>query len=214
MFNWIGSLESLNKSSDEELLDVMKKQSRRSQKAFEILFKRYEQPLLNYCFRVLRNKEEAHDAKQETFMKIWRNADKFEDHSSGKAWFYAIAHNTCVSMIRKRKPVSSLDESAEVGEERNQTSPVRLTFNKEIRQKIVTLAQQRLSQQEQFILFSTYFDEHFLSVDEIAATLNISKNLVSQKKIRAQKKLKLEMFLLLKDMILFDEKGAYITFDN
>ncbi len=57
----------------------------------------YGDAVLRICFLYLANKDLAEDAMQDTFIKVWRTMDKFENRngSSPKTWITRIAINTC-----------------------------------------------------------------------------------------------------------------------
>ena len=63
----------------------------------------YGTDVLRYCFMFLGNKPDAEDATQETFLKAWRNIDRFEarDGCSPKTWIIKIAGNTCRDYLRR-----------------------------------------------------------------------------------------------------------------
>src|SRR5579862_9772757 len=61
--------------------------------AFEELLTLYERPVYSLCFRVLGDAEEARDAAQETFLKVYRGFSGFRGESGLKTWIYRIAVN-------------------------------------------------------------------------------------------------------------------------
>lgn len=80
--------------------------------AQERLFKSYSPRLYRAAFSVLRNKEDAEDAVQESWCKAYTNLDSFEGRSAFSSWLTRIAINSAL-MLRRRKrvrPESSLDE--------------------------------------------------------------------------------------------------------
>ncbi|MFH0988345.1 MAG: sigma-70 family RNA polymerase sigma factor [Parcubacteria group bacterium] len=81
-------------------------------KALEILIHRYLKPIYGYSLKYLRNATDADDATQETFVKMWRGLNKFESTKKLRPWLYAIARNTALDSLRKRKtatwPLSAL----------------------------------------------------------------------------------------------------------
>lgn len=72
---------------------------------FEVLVDKYQEPLLRAAMRVVRNREEAEDIVQEAFVKMYKNADKFEklEGIEFKSWAYKVAINTAITHYRKLK---------------------------------------------------------------------------------------------------------------
>jgi RNA polymerase sigma-70 factor (ECF subfamily) len=60
----------------------------------------FRRELTGYCYRMLGSGFEAEDAVQETMIRAWRNAAKFEGRSSVRSWLHRIATNVCIDMHR------------------------------------------------------------------------------------------------------------------
>ncbi len=63
---------------------------------------RHRAALTGHCYRMLGSPEEADDAVQETFVRAWRNLDRFEQRSSLRTWLYSIATRVCLDALGER----------------------------------------------------------------------------------------------------------------
>lgn len=102
-----------------EILDINKKLIQKAKKgdvnAFEQLVLAHEKKVFNIAFRIMGNQEDAYDISQETFIKVFRNLEKFNEKSTFSTWVYRIATNSCLDELRKRKgkETDSLDKEIE-----------------------------------------------------------------------------------------------------
>ena len=70
---------------------------------FNDLVRQLNRNLYGYAFRILRNQEEAEDAVQEVFIKLWKLGDKLNDYNSIGALAITLIINFCIDKLRKRK---------------------------------------------------------------------------------------------------------------
>ncbi|KAA3611104.1 MAG: sigma-70 family RNA polymerase sigma factor [Calditrichaeota bacterium] len=71
--------------------------------AMSVLVNRYSKRVYNLALRILRNKEEAEDILQETFLTVVAKLHMFDGRSSFFTWVYRIATNSALMLLRKKK---------------------------------------------------------------------------------------------------------------
>ena len=77
--------------------------------AFEDLVRRHTSRIFRTLYGLLGNPDEARDATQDTFLKAFQHIDRFEARSKFSTWLTSIAVNTGTEMLRRRRPLESLD---------------------------------------------------------------------------------------------------------
>ena len=71
-----------------------------TEELFDHLVLEYQMPLKRLCFMYLRDMSLAEDAVQDTFLKVYKNLDRFREGCSLKTWIMKIGVNTCRDMLR------------------------------------------------------------------------------------------------------------------
>ncbi|HEX2154165.1 MAG TPA: RNA polymerase sigma factor SigM [Acidimicrobiia bacterium] len=96
-------------TDDRDLLARFRQGDRR---AFDELMRRHEDRVFAVCLRIMRHREAALDAVQDTFLTAFRKADQFRGDAQFSTWLYRIAVNTCYDHLRrsKRRPAEPLPE--------------------------------------------------------------------------------------------------------
>jgi len=85
--------------------------------AFAQIVESYQIPVYNLCYRMLGNREEAEDAAQETFLRAYRNLNRYDPKRKFVTWLLSIASHYCIDRLRRRRlKLVSLDELLPRGE--------------------------------------------------------------------------------------------------
>src|SRR5690606_5494736 len=70
---------------------------------FEMLFRTYYQPLCNYAYSFLHDREDAEEVVQSTFLSVWEKRDALTIRSSVKPYLYAMVRNACLNALKHEK---------------------------------------------------------------------------------------------------------------
>ena len=107
----------------EQELDAVRRVQSGDMDAFERLVTANEKQVFHLAKGKLGNEQDAQDATQETFLKVYTSIGKFRGDCRFSVWVYRIATNVCLDMLRKkgRRPEVSLVRSAEDEEEETET---------------------------------------------------------------------------------------------
>ena len=80
--------------------------------AFEEIMTRHNERVYRTLAGILGNPDDARDALQDTFLKVFQHLAGFEGRSKFSTWLVSIATNTGIQRLRERRPMESLDESS------------------------------------------------------------------------------------------------------
>ena len=158
--------------------------NRSSDQMFEKMVEEHQLSLLRLCFAYLHDKTLAEDAVQETFLRAYRSYSQFRKESSEKTWLSHIAINCCRDM-NKNGWLRRFDRTFSV-EMLSDTDMTDHDFDCELTVQIMNLP---IRLREAVLLY--YFED--LSTVQIAETLHISHQAVSNRLSRAINKLQKEL---------------------
>lgn len=71
--------------------------------AFDELVRAHEDRVFGICLRIMRDRDAALDAVQETFITVFRKSDRYQAKAAFSTWLYRVAVNTCYDQLRKKK---------------------------------------------------------------------------------------------------------------
>ncbi|MFH1465357.1 MAG: sigma-70 family RNA polymerase sigma factor [Pseudomonadota bacterium] len=171
--------------------------------AFRGLVERFQSRIYSHVYGMIRNREEARDLTQETFVKAFRNMNGFRGESSFTTWLYRIASNVTIDHIRKhsRMRVGGYDDQVAIKEEGDgrwepdhlRRSPGRDLERQQLYQRVMDAMQTLPPDQRQVVLLREI--EGF-SYKEIAEAMGIPEGTVMSRLFYARKRLQ----AILKDL--------------
>ncbi len=94
-------------AGDERLARLV---ARGDETAFPLLYERYHQQLYRYCRSLTRQDADAQDALQSAFTSAFSALRRGQRDAPMRPWLFRIAHNECVSMLRRRRPEQELSD--------------------------------------------------------------------------------------------------------
>jgi RNA polymerase sigma-70 factor (ECF subfamily) len=166
------------------------------QAAFRTLVERYQGKVYAVALGVLRDRDEAKDAAQEVFIKVYRNLASFEGDAKFFTWLYRIAMNVCIDNLRKKRGQKVEFDETQTSEEpiddtgiqphRLGFDPARALADKELRAQLGAALSQ-LSPNHRTVLVMREVEG--LSYQEMADEMSCSIGTIMSRLFHARKKM-------------------------
>ena len=165
--------------SEERLIKLIKKGNK---SAFVTMYEMYSGRLFAVCLRYSKNRADAEDLLQESFVKIYENLKNFQASGSLEGWLRRITVNICINHYRKSKTEKVIaSDNFVVDDIVDET-----VFSKIETESILELIQELPEGYR--IVFNLYVIEGYKH-SEIAEMLNISENTSKTQLLKARKQL-------------------------
>jgi len=169
--------------ADETLLERYRHGDR---EAFATLVVRYQRPIYNAAWWVLRDAEDARDVAQIVFMKVAERSDEYDPRYRFFSWIYRIAVNEALNVLRRNNREEPLDEDVEMAGPEGDDPERRFSeaeTNGRIRHAVMTM-----SANDRTVLMLRHFSE--LSYQEIAGILDVDEKTVKSRLFEARQRLR------------------------
>lgn len=166
--------------------------------AFKSLVMKHKTNVYYMAYNLLRCREDAEDASQEVFVKVYRSLDNFKGDSKFSTWLYRITLNTCLTLKNNKsysalKTTANMDEIDEMNSEYNENdinNPERklesVFINEHIEQAL-----NKLSKQERIVFLMR--NNNDMPFTEIVEVLQLQPGTVRSLHFRALRKLRREL---------------------
>jgi len=192
--------QAAKQPTDEELIARFQKGDAY---AFDLLVKRYKDPLLNFTYRFIGDLVEAEDIVQETFYRVFKNKHYYKEVAKFSTWIYTIAGNLAKTELRRRKRRKIFSIHKETPMEKELEIPdLRTDPEKEVN-TIVTekLIQKAISNlPKKFRQVIVLRDIQGFSYEEISSIIKVPLGTVKSRVNRARLKLQEDLDFLQEDL--------------
>ena len=173
------------------------------EQSFALLLHRYRTPLVNFLYRMVRNREQAEDLAQEVFIRVYRARGDYVPSAKFTTWLFRIATNLALNSVRDtrhQRMEVSLDAPVTVDSEDGDERPIDVAEkNPNIEEHLVQEAQRDMirhsidklpEKQRAAVLLHKYQD---LDYGEISKILECSESALKSLLFRAYETLRVEL---------------------
>jgi RNA polymerase sigma-70 factor, ECF subfamily len=186
------------------------------EQSFALLLQRYRSPLVNFLYRMVRERAEAEDLAQEVFLRVYRARKDYVPSAKFTTWLFRIATNLALNSVRdnryQRLEVSidaPVTTDAEDGDERTldvaEKHPnIEQHLIEEARRKMIRHAIEKLPEKQRAAVLLHKYQE--LDYNEIAKILECSESALKSLLFRAYETLRVELAPIVAQQSKFQER--------
>ena len=173
----------MESDDDAQLLQRFRRGDR---EAFTELVIRYQKPIYNAAFWVLRKAEDASDVTQTVFLKVVERLDEYDPQYKFFSWIYRIAVNESLNLLRRNGHDDEWDDESEFEGPADRSPEWQLGELE--RSRRLQDAMMKLSTTDRTVLTLRHFSE--CSYEEIAQVLEIEPKTVKSRLFDARQRLR------------------------
>ncbi len=181
---------SIVAEEDRIIVDWVMQARTGDQDAFAEIVYLFQDPVFNFCYRMLGESVEAEDASQETFLRVHKNLHRYDTARSFKTWLLSIASNHCIDRLRKRRmQYVSLDDeptAAALALRSSDPLPEQVALQLEMSDAVQELLLQ-LDEHYRLAVIYRYWYEY--SYADIAREMGTTESAIKSRLHRARKRL-------------------------
>ena len=154
--------------------------------AFALLMQRHLQRVLAVSQRIMGNEADADEVTQETFMRFWNYAPKWEtgDPAGVRTWLNRVATNLCIDRLRRQRNVP-LDEAGEIEDE---TPNAADTIQKQDRREVFRSLLLKLPPRQRAAIVLAYYED--MTITQIAQAMELTQGAADSLLVRGRKNLR------------------------
>lgn len=174
--------------------DLVSRATAKDKEAYRQLVERYQSRAISIAYGILKNREDAEDVVQESFVKAYLSLPNFKGDSSFYTWLYRIVYNMSIDVKRKSARTSRYESDIEErelehsmeGAAQSQDGPDEELIRKE-KLRCIDKAMREISEEHRTVIMLREVDG--LDYQEIADVTGVSKGTIMSRLHYARKKL-------------------------
>lgn len=177
--------------------DLVRRAQNGDRQAFRELYERHSKRAYAVAFGVLKNKQDALDVVQESFVRVHRHLDSFQGGSSFYTWFYRIVMNLAIDQLRRYKSARAVEYDDAVAREGDvscptilprmlETNPRSAVIRRELMEWVSRALETLPEYHRQVILLR---EVEGMSYGEMAEVLDVPKGTIMSRLFHARRKM-------------------------
>ena len=185
---------SSNRMMEESDAALVTRAREGDQDAFRLLVERHSVRLFQLAFRMTGNEQDAEDLVQETFLRAYKQLNRFQSRAGLGTWLYRIAANCSLDLLRRQKRRGDQERAVEFDSEEafpailsGAPAPDQQVYHGEVRQKVES-AMRELTPMERTAFVLRHFEGQ--SIEEIGSALGVGPGATKQSIFRAVQKMR------------------------
>lgn len=156
--------------------------------AFTEIVTRHLTKVVHFAQRYMGHRSDAEDVAQEAFIRLWKNAQSWEEKGfSLRSWIYRITYNLCIDELRKRKPMTAVEDEVALA---SQGQPDEDVYRDQQQLQVVTALNELPERQRTALVMCVY---QGLSNQDAAAVMDIGVEALESLLSRARRTLRNKM---------------------
>src|SRR5467141_3815532 len=163
------------------------------EQSFALLLHRYRSPLVNFLYRMVRNREQAEDLAQEVFLRVYRAREDYIPSAKFTTWLFRIATNLALNSVRdNRYQRMEISLDAPVTTDAAEKHPnIEQHLIEEARRRMIRQAIEKLPEKQRAAVLLHKYQE--LDYGEISKILECSESALKSLLFRAYETLRVEL---------------------
>jgi RNA polymerase sigma-70 factor (ECF subfamily) len=178
-------VDYIDTTESEEI--AIERTRRGDHEAFRALVSRHARVVFRLAFRMTGSEVDAEDVAQETFLKAWKQIERFDGRATFGTWLHRICANCALDHIRARKRKKDVQFDPAVQMAAGAPSPERIAESSQV-SAILGLALDELTAMERSAFVLRHYEG--LGIKEISATLGVQQGAAKHTVFRAVQKLR------------------------